>query len=67
MSKDSVLQVLMAFGFLVGIIGIVRHVIYNLSLFGLKKPANHMAIQFSLYGLFAAIFLVCIILQKMDL
>lgn len=66
MSKATVLQILMGIGFLVGVVGIGRQLAYNLSLFGLKKPSNHMIVQFSLYGLFVAIFAVCIILQKME-
>jgi hypothetical protein len=63
MPRNAVLQILMAMGFVVGLVGIVRHIIYNLSLFGFTKPANFMTIQFALYGTFGAIFLICFVLK----
>lgn len=66
MSKDMILQSLMGAGFLVGVAGIFRQLIYNLSLFSLKKPTNHLMIQFFLYGTFVGLFVICSILQKID-
>jgi hypothetical protein len=64
MGKEMLLQILMLIGFLVGVTGAARHLMYQFNLMGMRAAPNFMKIQGGLYVLFGLIFVLVVVIQK---